>query len=44
MGIVGSPVGVKTYCKVLEENGKINAIRFFGNTVLNINNNKQVIS
>jgi hypothetical protein len=44
MGIVGSPAGVKTYCKVLEKNGKINAIRFFGNTILNINNNKQVIS
>lgn len=44
MGIVGSTAGIKTYCKVLGENGKINAARFFGNTILCINNKKQVIS
>ncbi|MFA6670336.1 MAG: FapA family protein [Bacillota bacterium] len=44
MGVVGSSAGIKTYCKVLEKDGSINAVRFFGNTILNINNKKQVIS
>lgn len=42
MGIVGSPAGVKTCCEVLEEDGKINASYFFGNTTLIINGKKQI--
>lgn len=44
MGVVGTSSGIRTYCKVLEQNGKINAARFFANTVIDINNKKQVIS
>ncbi|MBP2073307.1 DUF342 domain-containing protein [Thermoanaerobacterium butyriciformans] len=39
MGIVGSPSGIATYCKVLDKNGKISAVHYYDNTTLNINNN-----
>jgi hypothetical protein len=44
MGVVGSPAGISTYCNVLDKNGKIDAIRIYGNTVFSINNKKKVIS
>ncbi len=43
MGIVGTPSGIKTYCKVLKEKGKINAVRFLGNTVLNIHDKVEIL-
>ncbi|MDI3311562.1 MAG: FapA family protein [Thermoanaerobacterium sp.] len=39
MGIVGSPSGIATYCKVLDKNGKISAVHYYDNTTLNINDN-----
>jgi hypothetical protein len=44
MGVVGSPSGISTYCKVLDKNGKIDAVRLYGNTVIDINGKKRVIS
>ncbi|WP_094545612.1 FapA family protein [Petroclostridium xylanilyticum] len=43
MGIVGTPSGISTYCKVLDRNGKIDAVYYYSNTVLNINDNIKVI-
>lgn len=43
MGIVGSSAGVSTYCRVFNENGKIDAVRFYSNTVLNINGKMKII-
>jgi uncharacterized protein (DUF342 family) len=43
MGIVGSPAGISTYCRVFEKGGRIDAVRYFSNTVLNINNKLTVI-
>ncbi|MBA1334071.1 MAG: hypothetical protein HPY66_1555 [Firmicutes bacterium] len=43
MGIVGSPAGVSTYCRVFNENGKIDAVRFYSNTVLNVNGKIKII-
>ena len=37
MGIVGTPSGISTYCKVMEEDGKIDAVYYYNNTVLNFN-------
>jgi len=42
MGIVGTPTGTSTYCKVLDKNGKIEAV-CYNNTVLNIDNKITVI-
>lgn len=43
MGIVGAPSGVSTYCRVLDNDGKIDAVYFYNNTVLNINDKITVI-
>jgi hypothetical protein len=43
MGIVGSPAGISTYCRVFKENGKIDAVRFYSNTVLNVNGKIKII-
>ena len=42
-GIIGSPSGISTYCKVLHRNGKIKATYYYNNTVLNINGDIKVI-
>lgn len=44
MGMVGSPAGISTYCKVFDKNGKIDAVHFFDNTILTINNETKVIN
>ena len=44
MGIVGSPASISTYCKVLDKNSKIDAVRFYGNTIIDINGKKRIIS
>jgi coenzyme F420-reducing hydrogenase alpha subunit len=43
MGIVGSPHGITTHCKVLDENGKIEAAHIYSNTVIVINGKKKII-
>lgn len=43
MGVVGTSTGVSTYCRVLDKNGKIDAVCYNSNTVLNINNKITVI-
>jgi len=43
MGIVGAPSGVSTYCRVLDKDGKIDAVYYYNNTVLNINDKITVI-
>lgn len=43
MGIVGAPSGVSTYCRVLDKDGKIVAVYYYNNTVLNINDKITVI-
>ncbi|MDI6604721.1 MAG: FapA family protein [Thermoanaerobacteraceae bacterium] len=39
MGIVGSPSGITTYCRVLDKNGRISAVHCYDKTILNINDN-----
>jgi uncharacterized protein (DUF342 family) len=43
MGVVGSPAGITTYCRVLDKGGKINAAHYYNNTIININDNLKVI-
>lgn len=43
MGIVGTPSGVSTYCRVLDKDGKIDAVCYYNNTVLNINDKITII-
>jgi len=42
-GIVGSPVGVATYCRVLDKKGKIDASFYYNNTVVTIGDVKTVV-
>jgi hypothetical protein len=43
MGIVGSPYGITTHCKVLDKNGKIDAVRLYSNTVITVNNKRKIV-
>jgi len=43
MGIVGTPSGVSTSCRVMDEDGKIEAVYYYNNTVLNVNGKIKVI-
>ncbi|TDT61927.1 DUF342 domain-containing protein [Fonticella tunisiensis] len=43
MGIVGSPSGISTYCRVLDKDGKIDAAYYYDNTILNFNNNIKIM-
>ena len=43
MGIVGSPSGISTYCRVLDKDGKIDAVYYYDNTILNFNNNIKIM-
>ncbi len=38
-GTLGSPMGISTYCRVLDKKGKITAACYYDNTYLNINGN-----
>lgn len=42
-GIVGTPSGVSTTCRVMDEDGKIEAVYYYNNTVLNVNGRIKVI-
>lgn len=42
-GIVGSPLGIRTYCRVLDKNGKIETTRCYVNTSLNVNGRLTII-
>lgn len=39
-GIVGSSMGVSTYCKVVDANGKFDVVYCYPGTILNINNKR----
>ena len=38
-GTVGSSAGIHTYCRVLDKEGKIDAVCFYTGTILNVNDN-----
>lgn len=42
-GTIGSSTGIRTYCKVLDEKGKINA-NYCDGTIININNRTKIIN
>ena len=41
VGTVGSPIGVNTYCKIVNADGEFDAAYCYPGTILNINNKKQ---
>jgi len=43
LGIAGAPSGISTYCKVLHEDGKIDAAFCYSNTIINICGNVKTI-
>ena len=42
-GTLGSPMGITTYCRVLDDKGTIEAIHYYDNTVLNTNGNLSTV-
>jgi len=42
-GIVGSPAGIRTYCRVLDPKGKINAEYYYDNTYINVGGRSTVV-
>lgn len=42
LGIVGSPAGIPTYCKVIDKNGKISTSFCYDNATIKIDHNTKV--